>query len=106
MPFTGREKAFCVLEYVRSQSNKTVHNAFVREFSKQPPTAMQIWTSHKNLDSTNNSLAHPEETLENETIQATTRSGHNGRGQAKAQTELACAMYQACVKSAMKSTYL
>ena len=35
-------------------------------------------------DSTNNSLAHPEETLDNEALQATTRSGHNGKGQAKA----------------------
>ena len=42
MPFTGREKAFCVLDYARSQSNKTVQHAFVREFSKQSPTAMQI----------------------------------------------------------------
>ena len=47
MLFTGREKAFCVLEYARSQSNKTVHYAFVREFSKQSPTAMQIWTWKK-----------------------------------------------------------
>ena len=47
MPFTVREKAFCVLEYVRSQSNKTVQHAFVTEFSKQSPTAMQIWTLHK-----------------------------------------------------------
>ena len=30
MPFTGREKAFCMLEYARSQSNKTVQYAFVR----------------------------------------------------------------------------
>ena len=37
MPFTGREKAFCVLEYARSQSNKTVQYAFVMEFSKQSP---------------------------------------------------------------------
>ena len=29
MPFTGREKASCVLEYTRSQSNKTVQYAFV-----------------------------------------------------------------------------
>ena len=42
MPFNGREKVFCVLEYSRSQSNKTVQHAFVREFSKQSPTAMQI----------------------------------------------------------------
>ena len=46
-PFTGRENAFCVLEYARSQSNKTVQHAFVREFSKQSPTAMQIWTWHR-----------------------------------------------------------
>ena len=35
MSFTGREKAFCVLEYARSQLNKTVQHVFVREFSKQ-----------------------------------------------------------------------
>ena len=46
-------------------------------------------------DSTNNSLAHSEETLDNENLQATTRSGHNSRGQAKAQTELTCAVSQA-----------
>ena len=40
MPFTGREKVFCVLEYARSQPSKTVQHAFVREFSKQSPTAM------------------------------------------------------------------
>ena len=49
MPFTDREKAFCVLEYARSQSNKTVQHAFAREFSKQLSTAMQIWTLHKKL---------------------------------------------------------
>ena len=53
----------------------------------------------------------PEETIVNETLQATTRLGHNGRGQAKAQTELTCAVSQAehiltMLKSAMKSTYL
>ena len=45
-----------------------------------------------NPDSTFNRLAHPEEMLDNETQQATT--GHNGRGQAKAQTELMCAVSQ------------
>ena len=40
------EKAFCVLDYARSQSNKTVQHSFVREFSKQPPTAMTIRTWH------------------------------------------------------------
>ena len=48
-----------------------------------------------NQDSINNSLAHPKKTLNYETLQATTRSGHNGRGQAKAQTELKCAVSQA-----------
>ena len=32
--FTGREKAFGVLEYARSQLNKTAQHAFVMEFSK------------------------------------------------------------------------
>ena len=45
--------------------------------------------------STNNSLTHPEETHDNETLPATTRSGHNGRGQAKAQTELTRAVSRA-----------
>ena len=40
--FTGRKKVFCVLVYTRSQLNKTVQHAFVREFSKQLPTTMQI----------------------------------------------------------------
>ena len=47
MPFTRREKVFCVLEYARSQLNKTVQHAFMIEFSKQPPSAMQILTWHK-----------------------------------------------------------
>ena len=56
----------------------------------------EIATKNKsgNPDSTNNSLVHPEETLDNENLQATTRSGHNGRGQANAQTEFTCAMPQ------------
>ena len=48
-----------------------------------------------NPDSTNNSLAHPEKTLFNETLQASTHSGSNGRGQAKTQTKDTCAMSQA-----------
>ena len=47
MTFTGREKVLCVMEYAQLQSNKTVQHAFVREFSKQSPTAMLIWTWHK-----------------------------------------------------------
>ena len=102
-----------------------MQHAFVREFSKQSPTAMQmaqknserkvacagekdldyhnhhkrrlsvfflnlakpkeIVTKNKseNPNSSNNSLKHPEVTLDNETLQAATRSGHNGRGQRK-----------------------
>ena len=37
------------LDYARSQSNKTVQHAFMIEFSKHPPTAMQILTWHKKL---------------------------------------------------------
>ena len=48
-----------------------------------------------NPDSTKNSLAHPEEALVNETLLTTTRSGQSGRGKAKAQTELTCAVSQA-----------
>ena len=32
-----------MLPYARSQSNNGVQHAFVREFSKQTSTAMQIW---------------------------------------------------------------
>ena len=39
-------------------------------------------------------MAHPEEMLDNETLQARTHSGHNGRGQAKAQTKDTYAMSQ------------
>ena len=47
MLFTGRENVFGVLEYSRSQSNKTVQHAFVKVFSKQSSTAMQILTWYK-----------------------------------------------------------
>ena len=46
---------------------------------------MATKNKYVNPDATNNSLAYPEETLDNETLKATTRSGHNGRGQAKSQ---------------------
>ena len=54
-------------------------------FVKNPAKPKEIVTKNKsgNPDSTNNSLAHPDETHDNETLQATTRSGHNGRGQAQ-----------------------
>ena len=64
--------------------------------SKNLTKPKEIVTKNKSVspDSTNNSLAHPEETLDSETLQATIRSGHNGRVQAKAQTELTCAVSQ------------
>ena len=47
-----------------------------------------------NPDFTNNSLAYPDETFDDEIPQAKTRSGHNGRGQAKVQTKDTCAVSQ------------
>ena len=46
MPFTRKEKAFVCWStvYIRTQSNKIVQRVFVREFSKNAPTAQQIWT--------------------------------------------------------------
>ena len=41
-----------------------------------------------NPDSINNSLAHPEKTLDNETLQATTCLGHIDREHAKLQTKI------------------
>ena len=46
IPLTRRKKTLCVLEYARLQSNKTVQHAFVREFLKQSPAAMQPLTWH------------------------------------------------------------
>ena len=74
MPFTGREKALCALEYARSQSNKTVQHACVREFSKQYPTAMQIWAWHRKFKDegclgmrkgSGRPKTHPKETIDN-----------------------------------------
>ena len=48
-----------------------------------------------NPDSTNNSLEHPEETLDNGDLHAITRSCNNDRRQAKAQTELTCVISHA-----------
>ena len=39
--------SFCEFEYSRTQTNKLVQRAFVREFAKNAPTAMQILTWHK-----------------------------------------------------------
>ena len=66
-------------------------------FIKYLAKPKEIVTKNKSgrQDSTNNSLAHPEETLDSETLQATTRSGHGDRGQTKVQTELMCVVSQA-----------
>ena len=48
-------------------------------FIKNLAKPKEIITMNKsgNPDSTNNSLVHPEEKFDNESLQATTRSGHN-----------------------------
>ena len=58
---------------------KTSEEMVVRNLAKPK----EIVTKNKSgiPDSTNNSLAHAEH--DNETLQATTRSSHNDRGQAK-----------------------
>ena len=45
MPFTGREKVLCV--GACSITVEQDYAACICEFSKQSPTAMQIWTWHK-----------------------------------------------------------
>ena len=47
MTLTRNEKAFCVLEYARARSNKSVQRAFLRKFNKNASTGKQIWTWHK-----------------------------------------------------------
>ena len=68
-------------------------SVFVKNLAPPKETVMKNMSG--NTYSTNNSLAHPEEMLDNETLQATTHSGHNGRRQAIEQTEMTCAMSQA-----------
>ena len=68
----------------------------------------EVVTKNKsgNPGSNNNNLPHPEETLDSETLQATTFSGHNGRVQARAQAELMCAVSQAeCILNMCEISY-
>ena len=65
---------------------------FVKNLEK--PKEIVMKNKSGNQYSTSNSLLNPEETLDNETQQATTCSGHNGRRHAKSQTELTCVMSQ------------
>ena len=66
---------------------------FVKNLAK--PKEIVKKNESGNPDSTTSSLVHRKETLDNETLQATTRSGQYGRRQAKAQTELTYAVSQA-----------
>ena len=50
MIFTSSKKAFCELEYARTNSDKTVQRAFVRKFFKKSPTAKQIWSWKKKFE--------------------------------------------------------
>ena len=79
------------MNYQKHQKRQS--SMYIKKSCKAPKNCYK--NNYGNPDSTNNSLAHPEETLDNETIQATNSSGHNGRGQVKAQTELTCAVSQA-----------
>ena len=51
MPFTSVEKAFCVLEYARTQSIKTVRLIFAQRFERsafgEMPDETQIWRWNK-----------------------------------------------------------
>ena len=68
-------------------------SVFVKNLAK--PKEIVRKNKSGNPVSTNNSLAHREEAHDDETLQATARSGHKGRGQEKAQTVLTCAVSQA-----------
>ena len=59
---------------------------FVKNLAK--PQKIVTKNKSENQDSFNNSLAHPEETFDNETQQDSIRSDHNSRGQWKAQNFL------------------
>ena len=72
MVFTSRKKAFCVLEYARTNSNKTVQRAFVRKFSKKSPTAKQIWSGKKEIRKQRMSV-------QNKRIWTTSNSRREGR---------------------------
>ena len=49
-------------------------SVYVKNLAKPKEIAMK--NKSGNPDSNNSSMAHPEERLDNETLQATTRSGH------------------------------
>ena len=71
------------------------------------PKEIATKTKPGNPDSTKNSLTYPKEMLDIEILHATTRSGHNGRGQAEAQTELTCAVSQAdCIVNMSEIGYI
>ena len=51
MHFTGKEKAFCVLEFDKNNSWTRVQRNFWEEFSKQPPDRRPIQNGMRNLSS-------------------------------------------------------
>ena len=50
MLFTSREKAFCVLGYARTNSNKTEQCAFVGKLSEKSSTTKKIWSWKKKFE--------------------------------------------------------
>ena len=63
--------------WTTKKHQKRRSSVFVKNLAQ--PKEIGTKKKSRNPDS-NKSLAHPEETVDNETLQATTRSGHNGRG--------------------------
>ena len=70
------EKTICTTKNIRRDGKACLQKKLAK--SKEIVTKKS-----GNQYSTNNSLAHSKERLDSETPQATTRSGHIGRGQAK-----------------------
>ena len=91
----GRRKVVCAGE--KDLDDQKRHKRRSSVFVKNPAKPKDIIRKNKfgYPDSTNNSLEHPEESLDNDALQATNRSAHNDNGQAKTQTELTCAVSQA-----------
>ena len=54
MPYSSVQKAFCILEYAKTQSFKTVQRAFAQRFEKtrseKVPQKKQIWTWYKKFE--------------------------------------------------------
>ena len=84
-----QEKRIWMNKNIRRDSHRQLQTCSHKNLAK--PKEIVMKKKSGNPDSTNNSLAHPEETLDNETLQTTTCSNNYSRGQAKVQKELMCA---------------